>query len=111
MAKHGAKDVRKRQTDALINLALVHPCEVVLDGILCRNDLAVRPVEFVNGSIKSSCFARTRRPRNQEDTVWPFDDLFESGVVIRLKPKCRHAQADAFGTQDTQYDAFAVVSR
>src|SRR4051812_15559798 len=85
LAQHRTQDLGECQSDRVAYLALVDAREVVLDGVLGGDDLAVGAVELVEGAVERRGLARAGRAGDQEDAVGALDDLLERLVVILLK--------------------------
>ena len=71
----------------MLHLHLVDAGQVILHRILGRDDLSIRPVQFVQGRVQGCGLARPGRPGHQENPIGAFDDGLEPGVVILGKPK------------------------
>ena len=74
LPQHGADDAGEVQADLVLHLDLVDAGQVVLDRILGRDDLPVRPVQLVQGGVERGRLAGAGRPGDQEDAVGPLDD-------------------------------------
>jgi len=63
LPQHGADDAGEVQADLVLHLHLVDPGQVILDGVLGRDDLAVGPVQLVEAprTAWSSCPSRSAR--------------------------------------------------
>ena len=75
LTQHALQHHAEAETDLFANLHLIDAVEVVLNGILSGDDLAVRRVENGQRRIERGCLARTGRSGDQEDSVWTANDL------------------------------------
>ncbi len=59
---------------------LIHTLELVLDGILDRQDLSDWRVDLVESGVERGRLARPSRARHQEDAMGKGDEPFESAT-------------------------------
>ena len=64
LAHDVAQACRKREPDIRVHGYLVHPRQLILDGILDGDDLLVGRVDLVEGGVEGSGLARSRRSRH-----------------------------------------------
>ena len=92
-------------------MALIHPRKFIFHGIFRRDDLAVRPVQFLKCGIERGRLARTGWAGHQENAVGPLDDLDKRFVIVVEKSQGLNSDANRIRSQNTKHDALAVVSR
>ena len=67
----------KRNTDVMIDRNLHNAIDVILNGILGRNQFVFNRIQFTERRVEGRGLARTRRTRHQYNTVRSIDDLAE----------------------------------
>src|SRR2546427_9920355 len=73
LAHDVAQTGREREPDLRLHGDLVHALQLVLDGVLDRDDLAVRRVDLVEGAVERGGLAGARRPGDEDDPVRALD--------------------------------------
>ena len=90
---------------------LVDAGQVVLDRVLGGDDLAVGPVQLVEGGVEGGGLARAGRAGHQEDAVGPLDDLLEAGVVVLGEAEVLDGDLDVAAVEDAHDARLAVGGR
>ena len=85
LPQHGAQRSGKGHTDFRIHLDLINPSHLVLDRILHRDELFIRPIDVVQAGVKCGRFAGASRTGNKQDAIRKSDELFKNRLVIRKK--------------------------
>src|SRR5689334_23233124 len=85
----------------MLDLNLINTWQVILDRILCSNDLAIRPIELIQSRIQRGGLPRSGRAGNQENAIGPFDDGLEPAVVFPPEPQITDVHGDSPAIQDT----------
>ena len=95
----------------MLHLDLIDARQVVLDRVLGRDDLAVGPVQLVQGGVQGGRLARAGRSGHQEDAVRPFDDRLESLIVLVREAELLDGHLNTVSVQDPHDDRLAVDRR
>ena len=82
LAQHGPEGGRESHPHVTANLHLVDTAQFVFDGILHRDDLAVRLVDVVESLIKGGRLARPGGAGDEEYAVRKTDHALEDLLVV-----------------------------
>ena len=63
LPQHGPDDAGEVEADVVLHLDLVDAGQVVLDRVLGRDDLPIRPVQLVQGGVQRGGLAGAGRAR------------------------------------------------
>ena len=78
VAENGPQPTSEGKPGLLRNLDLVHAPELILNGVLDRNDLADLVVDLVEGRVKSRGLAAAGRACHQHYAVWQIEHLLKT---------------------------------
>ena len=80
LTQHGPQGGRKGHPNVRFDHDLVNARQLILDGILHRDDLAVRLVDEIESRIKGGRLARSGGAGDEEDAVGLGDAVTNAGV-------------------------------
>src|SRR5262249_22340172 len=102
LTENGWQTTRESQSRFRMNLDLADAVQHVLDGILDRDDVAIRGAKKIESAVKRRRFSGSGRPRHQQHSLWQTKDTSQFGRVERGKPEL--IQRDDAGTRIEQAD-------
>ena len=109
LSHHGAKNALEGQADLMTHLSLVDPRQVVLNRVLCGDDLHIRLVEILQRRVERCRLSRSGRPRHQEDSVGALDDLIEALVFRFMEAQLLKIHQALLLVENTHDDALAMA--
>src|SRR6185503_1101951 len=111
VAQNRAQPASKREPSLLGHLNLVHPPELVLNGVLDRNDLPDRIVDFMERRIEGGSLATAGGPGNEYDSMGQAEDVAERLEFPRVHPQFAHATQGRALSQQAHHHRLTVEHR
>src|SRR5262249_54181979 len=111
LAHDGAQPAGEGEADRRLHVDLVHPEELVLDGILGGDDLLVGRLDLVERAVQRGGFAAARGSGDQDHAVGPLDELGELAERVLREAQRLEVHDDAGAVEDAEHDALAVQRR
>ena len=100
--------MRKGQPDLRFDLDLVDAFQLVLDGILDREDVILAGVEAQQRGVQRGRLAAAGRPGDQQDPVRPLENAEIRFEGVTVEAELGKVERDRSPVQDPQDHTFAV---
>ena len=111
LAEHGAQGAGEGHADLVANGHLIDAGELIFDGVLDRDELAVGFVDEVQTGIQRGRLAGAGRAGDEKDAVGHADDALHDRLVITEEAELGQAEREAFLVENTHDDGLAVGGR
>src|SRR5690606_4381305 len=105
-----AQRAGKGQSDLRLNRNLMNATNLVLDRILCSQDVDLWVVDAIDTTVQGRRLSATRRPRHQHNPVGTVDQAVHQIEVAVGESEIGQLQQDVSLVQKTHHDAFVVAA-
>ena len=99
----------ERETDVIARLDLGDALELVFDGILDGNDLALAVVGVGQGGVERGGLAAAGGAGHEDHALRQAGEVGEEGFLLWFHPELAHVQEEALAPEDPQADGLAVL--
>ena len=111
MAHERAESVGEGESYLRVHLRLVDALHLVLDRVLDRRDIHVRPIQNIEHGVKRRRFAGTRRPRDEDDAGRLLERMMDTLHILAVEPEHVESEALARLTQEAHHRLLAEEGR
>src|SRR4030043_252780 len=87
LADNGTQRISKGESDGWLHLNLIDPFQLIFHRVFYRDDLLLRGVDLLQGTIESCCLPTSGWTGDKNDPIGPLDEFIKSDECIFWKTK------------------------
>ena len=108
LSDYGAQSCGEGQADLGVDLYLIDPMQLILDGVLDGEDLLLRGEDGAQGGVQGRRLTAAGRPGSEDHPVRKPDQLLHPVVSFRQHPDVRQGIVHGAAVEQAQHHTLSV---